>query len=84
MIQSVLDDVQQLNKLTNNLLDLTSIDADDTQIKRTLVNVPDIVWQVRSELLKKNLHYEIVLTLDENPELIPEVQANELLVFGKK
>jgi signal transduction histidine kinase len=51
MIQSVLEDVQQLNKLTNNLLDLTSIDADDTKFKYSLVNVLEIIWQIRSELI---------------------------------
>jgi signal transduction histidine kinase len=81
MIQSVLDDVQQLNKLTNNLLDLTSIDADDTQITLSLVNVAELIWHVRSELLKKHTDYNVLIVLDENPEILPEVQANESLLF---
>ena len=81
MIQSVLDDVQQLNKLTNNLLDLTSIDADDSQIKQTLVNTLEIIWQIRNELLKKNPNYQVLVFLDENADLLPEVKANEGLLY---
>jgi signal transduction histidine kinase len=81
MIQSVLEDVQQLNRLTNNLLDLTSIDADDTVIKRTKVNVAEIIWQIRSEILKKNPHFQIITKLEISPDLLTEVQANEGLLY---
>lgn len=81
MIQSVLDDVQQLNKLTNNLLDLTSIDADDTKFKYTLVNILEVIWQIRTELLKKNPDYKILISLDENAELMPEIKGNEGLLY---
>ena len=81
MIGSVLDDVQQLNTLTNNLLDLTSIDSDDTNIRLSLVNVAEVIWQVRSELIKKYPHYHILVELDENHELPPEIQANESLLY---
>ncbi|MEA5457964.1 HAMP domain-containing sensor histidine kinase [Arcicella sp. LKC2W] len=81
MIQSVLDDVQQLNRLTNNLLEMTSIDSDDAQIKFSLVNVAELVWQVREVLLKKNPHYQIITELDENSDLLPEVKANEALLY---
>lgn len=81
MIQSVLEDVQQLNRLTNNLLDFTSIDSDDTLIKRSSVNVAEIIWQIRSEILIKNPHYEIITKLEISPDLLTEVQANEELLY---
>ncbi|MES2519646.1 MAG: HAMP domain-containing sensor histidine kinase [Bacteroidota bacterium] len=81
MIQSVLEDVQQLNRLTNNLLEMTSIDSDDTQINFSVVNVAELVWQVREILLKKNPHYQIITKLDGNPDLLPEVKANEALLY---
>jgi signal transduction histidine kinase len=81
MIQSVLDDVQQLNKLTNNLLDLTSIDADDTKFRHTLVNILELIWQIRMELLKKNPDYQILISLDDSAELMPEVKGNEGLLY---
>ena len=81
MIQSVLEDVQQLNRLTNNLLDLTSIDSDDTVLKLSRVNIAEIIWQIRSEMLKKNPHYEIITKLDISPDLLTEVQAQEKLLY---
>lgn len=81
MIQSVLEDVQQLNRLTNNLLEMTSIDSDDTIIKRSSVNVAEIIWQIRSEILKKNPHYEIITKLEISADLLTEVQANEELLY---
>lgn len=82
MIRSVLDDVQQLNKLTNNLLDLTSIDADDTKFKYKLLNVLDVIWQIRTELLKKNPNYQILISLDDRAEQMPEVKGNESLLYS--
>ena len=81
MAKSVLEDVNQLNKLTNNLLDLTSIDADDTNIKLTLVNIVELLWQVRNEILKKHNNYEILIALDEVDEHLPEIYANESLIY---
>ena len=81
MAKSVLEDVNQLNKLTNNLLDLTSIDADDTNIKVTLINIVELLWQVRSEILKKHNNYEILIALDEIEDHLPEIYANEALIY---
>ena len=81
MIQSILDDVQQLNKLTNNLLDLTSIDTDDTKFKYTLVNILEVIWQIRTELRKKNPDYKILISLSDSTELMPEVKGNEGLLY---
>jgi signal transduction histidine kinase len=81
MIQSVLEDVQQLNRLTNNLLDMTSIDSDDSQTNFKQVNIAEIAWQVRDVLLKKNADYQAVIQLDEQSNILPEVQGNEALLY---
>ena len=76
-----MEDVQQLNRLTNNLLDLTSIDSDDTVLKLSRMNVAEIIWQIRSEMLKKNPNAEIITKLDISPDLLTEVQAQEELLY---
>jgi signal transduction histidine kinase len=81
MIQSVLDDVQQLNRLTNNLLDMTSIDSDDSQTNFKQVNIAEIAWQVRDLLLKKNPKNQAIIQLDEQSNLLPEVKGNEALLY---
>ncbi len=81
MIQSVLDDVQQLNRLTNNLLDMTSIDSDDSQTNFKQVNLAEIAWQVRDILLKKDPKNQAIIQLDEQSDLPPEVKGNEALLY---
>jgi signal transduction histidine kinase len=53
MIQSVLEDVKQLNRLSNNLLDLTSLNSYSENTNLTLVNVLDKLSRVRDEAIKK-------------------------------
>ena len=81
MAKSVLEDVSQLNNLTNNLLDLTSIHAEDTNIKVILINIEELLWQVRSEILKKHRNYEISIALNDNDEHLPEIYGNERLIY---
>ncbi len=80
-MQSVLDDMQQLNKLTNNLLDLTSIKNYEQEINYELVNVVQLLWQAQTELVNKNAAYNILMTCDETHELLPEIYANESLIY---
>ena len=80
MAKSVLEDVNQLNILTNNLLDLTSIDAEDTNINIGLVNVVELLFQVRSEVLNKHTNYVILISINESEDYLPEIYANETLL----
>jgi len=81
MIQSVLEDVQQLNHLTNNLLDMTNIDSDDSQTNFKQINVAEIAFQVRDILLKKNAKNQVIIQLDEQSDTFPEVRGNEALLY---
>lgn len=81
MIQSVLEDVQQLNRLTNNLLDMTSIDSDDSQTNFKQINVAEIAFQVRDILLKKNAKNQAIIQLDEQSDTFSEVRGNEALLY---
>lgn len=80
-MQSVLDDIQQLNKLTNNLLDLTSIKNYEQELNYELVNVVHLLWQAQTELLKKNDSYKILMSWDETDDSLPEIYANESLIY---
>ncbi len=81
MIQSVLEDVQQLNRLTNNLLDMTSIDSDDSQTNFKQVNIAEIAFQVRDVLLKKDPKNRAIIQLDEQSDSLPKVKGNEALLY---
>ncbi len=81
MAKSVLEDVSQLNRLTNNILDLTSIGAVDKSIRVTLINIVELLWQVRSDILNKHPHYKILIALEEIEEYLPEIHINESLIY---
>lgn len=81
MAKSVLEDVNQLNKLTNNLLDLTSIDTEEINVKLSLLNVLEVLWQARAEVLKKYEHFHVIISIEESEDHIPEIYANESLIY---
>lgn len=81
MVESVLEDVSQLNKLTNNLLDLTSIDTEDIKLKLELLNLLEVLWQARSEVLKNHPNYQVFISIEESEDHIPEIYANESLIY---
>ena len=81
MIQSVLDDVKQLNRLSNNLLDLTSLNSYSENSNLTLVNVLDKLSRVRDEAIKKNPSSQVVINFDVDEEEIPELLGNPPLLY---
>jgi signal transduction histidine kinase len=81
MIQSVLEDVKQLNRLSNNLLDLTSLTSYSTNSNLTLVNVLDKLSRVRDEAIKKNPFGHVLIKFDLDEEEIPELLGNPPLLY---
>jgi two-component system, OmpR family, sensor histidine kinase ArlS len=81
MIYSVLEDVQQLNKLTNNLLDLTSIDTDDLQMAQESLNIEVLVKKAIKELEVKHPLYQFNYTPLEISEIVPIIKGNTNLLY---
>lgn len=52
-LQSVLEDVRQLNRLTNGLLTLASISVDEATVALAPLRIDELLWGVRSDLLKR-------------------------------
>jgi signal transduction histidine kinase len=81
MISSVLEDVRALNKLSNNLLDLTSIDGESYSLSYSLVNILDKISRVRNEVMKQNPYYKVFINFEEQQDLIPELKGNAALLY---
>ncbi|MFT7435757.1 MAG: signal transduction histidine kinase [Psychromonas sp.] len=81
MIVSVLEDVQQLNKLANNLLELATVAGDESKFKVGLVNVLELIFQVRSDLLIKTPDALIMLNHLDSNENPPEIKGIESLLM---
>jgi signal transduction histidine kinase len=81
MIKSILEDVQNLNMLSNNLLDLSSLNAENQNHSFSLINVIDKLSRVRNEILKKQPNANINLHFEEENDEIPELLAIPSLAY---
>lgn len=68
---SVLDDVRQLNRLTNGLLSLAEVNVDETTARLSPLALDELLWQVRSELLKARPEYTVRVSLQVSPDAAP-------------
>lgn len=82
MLESVLDDVRQLNRLTHGLLALASLDMDELSVGFTAVSLDELLWQTHAELLKLQPGSTVRAKLEDQPETATGwvVQANETLL----
>jgi signal transduction histidine kinase len=65
---SVLDDVRQLNRLTNGLLSLAEVNLDESAVSFEPITFDELLWQVRSELQKTRPTCTVRVQLDVAPE----------------
>ncbi|MCU0352851.1 MAG: HAMP domain-containing histidine kinase [Cytophagales bacterium] len=67
-MQSVLDDVRELNRLTNGLLTLAGMSLDEAITGLMPVAVDELLWQVRKEVLKTRPNAAVRLDLEEGSD----------------
>ena len=60
-VQSVLEDVRDMNRLTNGLLSLANVSVDESAVVMNPIRVDELVWQVRADLLRLRPDYEILV-----------------------
>ena len=66
VINSVLDDIKHLNRLSNRLLLLAQTTAADREQKMALQRADELIWQAKEDLLKHNPDFVINIDLDES------------------
>ncbi len=77
IIQSVYDDVKNLNRLTRSLLELAKASGTSDGMELTLVRMDELLMKLPVDLHKTNEHYKVELHFDSFPE-----NEDSLLVFG--
>jgi len=77
VLRSVYQDVLQLNKLTQTLLEFAKASGTAAGIEINLVRMDEILLQVSSELIKLDRQYTVLLDFDDLPEA-----EEKLLVMG--
>ncbi|GAB3783827.1 HAMP domain-containing sensor histidine kinase [Spirosoma horti] len=78
-VHSVLDDVRDMNRLTNGLLALANLSVDESAVALGLVALDELVWQVRSDLLRLRPDYTITVRFGNQ-----EGQPADLRVMGSE
>ncbi|MCB0396402.1 MAG: HAMP domain-containing protein [Flavobacteriales bacterium] len=63
-VESVLEDIKGLNTISNRLLLLAQASTEISRSEFKPIRLDDIIWQVRSELIKRNPGYQIDISLD--------------------
>jgi signal transduction histidine kinase len=74
---SILDDVKGLTKMSNGLLELAKISSDQASFKLMGFRLDDLIWQTRSELLKKFPSHIVNVDFENFPE-----EEDELTLEG--
>lgn len=66
VINSVLEDIKSLNRLSNRLLLLAQASSEERERRMTPVRIDELIWQAKEDLLKHNHDFIINIDLDEN------------------
>jgi len=77
ILKSVLEDVKNLNSLSNGLLDLAKANSDISAIALRTLRFDEILWETRAELMGRKKNYNISIKFSE-----PIEDENEITVIG--
>jgi two-component system sensor histidine kinase ArlS len=78
-VQSVYNDVRQMNKLTQTLLEFASASGNKGGLDINLVRIDEILMELPLDLTKINSSYSVLLNFDNMPE-----NEERLLVYGNE
>ena len=68
IVQSVLDDIKELNQLSNSLLDLASLDQNNMNLATSRIRIDEVLWEVRESVQSLNSSYKVDLHTVAMPE----------------
>jgi signal transduction histidine kinase len=77
VMQSVHQDVRQLSKLTQTLLEFAKASGNAGGIEIELIRIDEVLMHLPGEMIKLNKNYSVKLEFDELPE-----DEEKLLVYG--
>jgi signal transduction histidine kinase len=77
ILASILEDITNLNKLSNGLLELAQTNSDINAINLKGVRVDELFWQARADILKRKPDYNIHIEFNDFPD-----EENKLIIKG--
>jgi len=76
---SILEDIKNLRLLTNNLLELAQADIDTLFQKFEIIRIDEILWNTRTELIKRKPEYNVAIEFENQPK-----DENSFLIKGNE
>lgn len=76
-LESVLEDIKNLNELSNGLLDLAKASSDISAVALHALRIDEILWHTRTALMERKKYYRISINFSE-----PIEDEKELMVLG--
>lgn len=67
-IDSVLEDIRELNLMSNSLLELAQLSRGESSFSMTRVRLDEILWEVRERLEAGETGYQVIIELRDLPE----------------
>ncbi|MFM7488344.1 MAG: ATP-binding protein [Cytophagales bacterium] len=82
ILHSVLDDIKELNYLSNSLLDLAYLDQNNMSLATSRVRIDEIIWEVRENIHAQSPNYQVDVHTTKMPENEEDLylQANHYLL----
>ena len=83
--KAALDVIQRMNKLTNNLLDLTLVSLGATPLKFSEVAIDEVIYQAAQMLMNGRTDYSVVFSFDGEIEKIQPsltIEGNKSLLYS--
>lgn len=77
ILESVLEDIKNLNALSNGLLDLAKASSDISAITFSPLRIDEILWETRAELIERKKDCKILIEFSQ-----PVEDENELTILG--
>lgn len=68
ILGSILEDIRDLNKLTNGLLEIAQADLDIARMQVRNFRVDELLWQARNDVMKRNPDYNVQISVKNLPE----------------
>jgi signal transduction histidine kinase len=76
-IRSVLDDIKEINQLSNTLLELARLNRGENMFALEMIRMDEIVWDVRDNIDSLQMGYKVEVDVSRLPE-----DENDLVVAG--
>jgi signal transduction histidine kinase len=79
ILKSILDDIKNLNELSNGLLDLAKASSDISAISLYNLRIDELFWTARTELLQRKPDYKISILFNSSID-----DENNLIIYGNE